>query len=445
MMSPPTYTHFMTISLRAVWFGVLAFALLTPAFSQEVPVRLSFKFILDASGNRPATGNINTVAEIDEQVTAGDQIFSSIISELRVEKLEVLDVAGHSEWYAAGNTDEERDGIRNAAIADPAGYYWRTNAVNVYITGASATAVSDFPPNNNIIIVCQGIFDTTVAHELGHILNLFHTHQPGGGDSCSDTIMDNENWSRDDIATNNFGAPYNNLTPAQQFQVDLVWRNLMSYHDPDNRNVLTFCQMDRESTQSYANRTTLLSRVPVYVDSAYTGTHNGSFTEPFQTIQQAINAGNLAGKAMVLESGIHTRPAVDLAIPSSVVTRKGASTVQDPPPPYMLPYSVQQSADPAVREPVRRALESDRRGDIAGVIAGLSEAESHASGRERTALQMEIAQRYRDLKQWADAEKWFRKAASGADQEELRKHALKQAGEMLERSKHEPAKGSITK
>ena len=68
--------------------------------------------------------------------------------------------------------------------------------------------------------------------------------------------------------------------------------------------------------------------------------------------------------------------------------------------------------------------------NIAGVIAHLQEAEKQASGRERNALQLELAQ-LRDSRRYADAATYFKKAADETDQEELRKHALKKAEAML--------------
>ena len=97
------------------WMSLISILSAVPAFGQEIPVRLSFKFILDASGNRPATGHLNTDAEIDAQIAAGNGIFSRFISELRLEKLEVVDVAGVSQWYSAGPSDTTISGLSAAA------------------------------------------------------------------------------------------------------------------------------------------------------------------------------------------------------------------------------------------------------------------------------------------------------------------------------------------
>lgn len=410
-----------TAALLAMFWGCSVSA-------QEVPVRLSFKFILNASNNRPATGNLNTDAEVDAQVARGNAIFSHFISELRLQNLEIVDVSGVSQWYNTGASETERNNLRAAAQAAPATYHWRTDAINVYITGAGGSAISDFTPNNNIILVCQGAWDTTVAHECGHILNLLHTHETccyANYDGCDDTLPDDSSWtSHDQMAVNSYGVVYSSLNAAQQANVDMTWGNLMSYHDPNNRSMLSPCQMDRQSTEAYSDRTWILSRTPVYVDALYGGAHNGSFTQPYQTVQQAINAGVLNGKVMVLEAGTHAHPASTVNSATDVITRKGTSIIQDAPPTYSLPYTVEESTNVAVRKAVVLAQEADRRGDLAGVITNLQAAEKHAVGRELTVIQLELAQRFRDSGRTIEAATYFKNVAAGADQPELRKLAL---------------------
>jgi hypothetical protein len=227
--------------------------------------------------------------------------------------------------------------------------------------------------------------------------------------------------------------------------VDLVFFNLMSYHNNLNGDTcfrLSPCQLDRLSTQAYADRGWLLSKEPVYVDNGYSGSYNGSFNEPYQTIQQAINASVLNGRVLVLKQGTHARPTSALSTWTDVVTRRGASTVQGVPPPYVLPRALEFSTNPAVKQAVIAAQECDRRKDMSGALTNLLQAASHATGRERDSLQMELAQRFRDTGRPEDAEPWFRKVAAQADQEGLRRIALERAGKMrLEAEKKRAAGG----
>jgi len=411
--------------------GVLVALILLsqPAPALEVPVRMSVKFILNGSGNRPATGEFNTDAEVNTQVDRANLIYANRGSEFRHQLLEIVDVSGASQYYLSDTDD--RDAIRNAAQADPVTYGWRTDAVNVYVTAANASARADFPPNNNIVIMCQSIFDTTLAHEFGHILNLYHTHS--GSETCSDTLPDDPDWTRDGISQNAYGLNYNQLSAGQKLLVDNTWGNLMSYHDGDNRSVLTSCQMDRESAQGYSDRTWLLSKIPVYIDNGAGGTMSGSWNQPFQTVQGAINANALNNRVMVLKAGTHVDPASSIITDTDIITRRGTSYVRDGRPDYDLTYNVEDSTNAAVRSAVVRAQQLDRQGDTNGALAALLEATRSAQGREKDALQLEIGQRLRDQGQFVKAAGYFEKVAQEADQPGLRDRSLKKADKMKQK------------
>jgi len=413
-----------------------------------VPVRLSFKFFLNGSGNRPATGELNTDTEIQTQVDRGNQILSSWTSELRIYNYEIVDVSGHSEWYN-GDTDD-RDAIRTAALADKTGFAWRDNAVNIYITAnTGCSARADFPPDNNIVIICQSIFDTTVMHEIGHILNLYHTHQgessgctncsasctAGNSDNCSDTLPDSQCWNQNQISQNAYGANYAALTASQQYNVNMVWSNLMSYHNGDFRSMISSCQLDRMSSQASDDQTWLLSKRPVYVDPSNGGSQNGTFTQPYSSIQGAINSGTLNGRVLVLDQGTHADPTSVITTTTDVVPRKGTATIQEYMPPYDLPSNLEDSSNPQVKAAIIRAQQADRKKDISGVITNLLAAESFATGHERDAIRLEIAQRYRDNKEYEEAAVWFQRVADEADQPGLRKRSGEKA--VAARKEHE--------
>ena len=416
---------------------IVGTAWLPSASGQGVPIRLSFKFILNGSSNRPPTGAINTDAEVIAQVERGNAIFSRWISEFRIQELEIVDVEGAQGFYNAGTS--QRDSLRNAAVANPGLFHWRTDAINFYITAADDSAISDFPPNNNIVLVCQGAFQTTVAHELGHSLFLLHTHSGesdgclncgpsctagnASADGCTDTLPDTRCWDQDAIATNAYGAAYAALNPSQRYQVDLVWSNLMSYHNLDDRWMLSPCQLDRMSAQCYVDRNWLLSKSPVYVDAGASGAQNGSFTQPYQTIQQAINSGILDGKVLVLETGAHAKPSGAVNLRTDMVTRRGASMIRDAPPEFSLPCTLEDSTNTAVRQAIVRAQQADRRRDIGAVVVNLLEAEKHAAGRERDAIRLELAQRLRDSQRFEEAASWFQRVADNADQPGLKRQA----------------------
>ncbi len=400
-----------------------------------VPVRVSIKFILNGSGNRPASGSINTDAEVTAQFTRSSQIFSRFVSEIRLHEVEILDVSGASGFYNNDASEASRDAIRNAAIANPSTYFWRSSSVNIYITGSGASAIADFPPNNNVVIMCQGSYDTTMAHELGHILNLLHTHETccGGGDDCSDTLVDDDAWnSKDQISNNAYGLTYANCSVGQKFNVDMTYSNLMSYHDPDNRSMISPCQMDRQSTQVWDDRNYFLSKLPIYIQAGYGGAQAGSFTQPYATVQGAINAGVLNNRVMVLKSGTHGNPSSTISTRTDLVTRRGTTVIQEKPPEFQLPYNLEESTNRPVREAILRVQASDKNKDAAAALAALLEAEKAATGREKHAMQLELAQRLRDANRPEEAQQWFQKVADGTEQSGLRKHALRRSDSMKE-------------
>ena len=392
----------------------------------SVPIRLSFKFILNVDGNRPSTGNLNTDEEVEAQVTRGNQILAAFISELRFETLEIVDLAGVSQWYLAGIDD--LGALRDAATGNPTLYRYRNDAINIYITATNQSAIAYYPPNNQMIMCCQGSWQTTVAHEAGHSLNLAHTHDD---DHCSDTLPDNESWDQNGIATNAFGLPYSQLTPSQQSQVNFVWHNLMSYHEPNNRSMISPCQMDRQSDQSYNDRNWLLSRIPTYVEAGATTwpwpADMGSWGTPDPTIQAAIDADEVSHRVVVLKAGNHPAAASALSTDTTVVTRSGASVCREVQPSYDLRYDIENSTNAAVRSAVVRAQEFDRQKNVPGVIASLLEAEKHATGREADAIRLELGQRYRDRRNFEEATAWFQRAAERADQPALKARAQAEA------------------
>jgi hypothetical protein len=421
-----------------LWSFAAAVLAVLSAEAAEPQVRLSFKFILNSSGNRPATGNINTDAEINEQVTRGNEIFADHISEFRFQNVEILNVSGQSSYYLNDASESSRDAIRSAALADPGAFFWRNNAINVYITGASDSAISKFPPDNDIIILCQGIFDTTLAHEVGHSLNLLHTHQGGGADNCDDTLPDDPDWTRDQIAVNAYGLNYNQLNASQKTLVDNTWGNLMSYHDPDNRSILTACQMDRQSAQGYADRTWLLTQIPTYVRvgaATVPFVDMGSWAFPYPTIQDAINAGEVNNRAVILLNGTHANPASVMTTDTDLIPRRGTAHIQDLKPAYDLPYNLEDSRNPAVRGAVIRAQQFDRLGDGTNALAALREAARQATGRERDALHLEIAQRLSADQRFSEAETYFTQLASESDQAGLRTKAQRKAQVMQAKQK----------
>jgi hypothetical protein len=270
-----------------------------------------------------------------------------------------------------------------------------------------------------------------MMHETGHSLNLYHTHQ-GGGDYCSDTLPDHEDWTRDQIASNSYGVVYADCTPAQQALVDNTWENLMSYHDGDNRHIITPQQGDRMSNLTWDDRSWLLTDTPVYIkDGAPAGGANGSWDNPYPTIQAAIDAGHVNNRTVVMmSSGSHDDPSSVIDSNTDLITRRGSSTIREKPPEYELRHDLENSTNSAVREAVVEAQNLAREGNEEGSLAALRRAAGVAEGRERQALLIEIGDRLKANEEFKEAETFYNQAASESDQPGLRKRFERKAAKM---------------
>jgi len=422
-----------TCTIPIGWLLGLLLALALPAqlaWSLELPVRVSVNFILNSSGNRPATGSINTDAEVNAQVERANEILKENSTEYKFHLLGINEVSGQSAYYGLDSTSANRDAIRSAAQANPSTWHWRTDAINMYINGGTGSAISDFPPDNNIVLFNQNIWDMTMMHEVGHSVYLYHTHQ-GPSDYCADTLPDNEYWNRDEIASNSYGVVYAGCTPAQQALVDNTWENLMSYHDGDNRHIITPQQGDRVSDLTYDDLW-MLTDTPVYIKSAEWPTGaNGSWDNPYATIQAAINAGQDNNRTLVLmSSGLHLSPYSVLTNNTKLITRRGTSIIEEMPPPYELRHDLENSTNNAVAQAVEEAQTQTRAGDEEGSLAAIRRAAELAKGKERHALLIEIGDRLKAKDEFDEAETFYSLAAAESDQPDLKKRFERKAKKM---------------
>ncbi len=431
-----------------------------------VDVRVSIKFILDAGGNRPAFGQLNTDAEIDAEMDWANAILSGVKSEFRIREIQFVDLAGVSQWYSSSASGTNRNNLRTAAQADPATYRWRTDAINIYINGGTGSAISDFPPNNNMILMNQGCGNTPscILHELGHSFSLLHTHEPccTNQDYCADTLQDNSSWNnKDQAAQANFGLNFNQLNASQQDQINLLWNNVMSYHTNEPQLRFSACQMNRTSDTNDSDRTWMLSKWPVYVRDSFSLFPNGRWGSPYRTVEAAVGSGTLNGRVMVLQQDSYQPPAtvfIGTGSPGDnveMVTRSGTSIIHGVQL-HDLPVDLSKSATPEVAESVVKMQAEDTLGrklmrqaeDAAkGAVTEearaailreaetrarvhkinslnlLQQAERFAADKELLAIQFELAQRFRDLGNCAEASRYFDLVANNTDQERLKTRA----------------------
>lgn len=448
-------------TIQALLLGLFMALILTGTANAQVPVRISIKYILNASDNRPALGNLATDEQIDAEVTAGINILAGVISEFSIDQIEFVDLTGLSKWYLTTATEANRDALRTAAQADPATYHWRTDAINIYITAGDSSAVSDFPPNNNIILMNQncGNNPSCILHEMGHSMNLYHTHS--ASENCADILPDNKDWTKDQLAQNSYSCLYANCTAAQKARIDLTYNNIMSYHTDEPQTRISACQMDRMSTQGDSDRNWLLSKLPIYVNGSVSPLFTiGRFVLPYTSLQTALSAGGLANKVLVLQQGDYTVTQDTISDTVEIVTRSGPSDITNPGfQAYKLPVDLENSKNPNVRKAIKGSQDEDmserkvrrdaqkaekaaskeeeknviradahkkRKVHRDNALKNLIDAEQYAEGNEKIAIQKQIAMRYRDAGDCAKAIPYFRKVADTTDQPLLKQEVLGQ-------------------
>lgn len=329
---------------RIVSCVLLASLLITVASAGDLQWRVSIKVILDADGERP-TGGLNTDVELLDAHTRANELLDTFRWPYSFEVTEIVELAGHSEWFDLPADGDTRDALEAAAEANPAGYLLRANALNVYVLNGDGGGFCQRPFDApHIYVLGRNAGVNTPFHESGHVFGLCHSHgcvsrgvecigSPCGGadspptsDDVADTIPDKDCWLQDEIACFNYGDVFADLTPAQQERVNDVWMNLMSYHSsgPDRR--LTPDQLDIlsvTSNQAYAHVGTGLAQ---YVGGAPITTPNGLSMTPHASIPAALVAAELApgDDVLILRPGTYGQP---LTISQSVCLRASRGNV----------------------------------------------------------------------------------------------------------------------
>lgn len=452
-------THLLRISctIALAWTALLA----PLAAHAWVPIRVSVKMILDANGNRaPATLGLTSDADVWDRVDLANERLADAGSEFRVELVEIVDLPDQEAYFGAMITSALIDDIYDQATSDPQGWEWRDDAVNVYINGSTSGqfgGYAKFPNDNRIFILAQNSKQTGFLHELGHNLDLRHTH---ASDSCSQTLNDDPDWTYpDEISQQNYGKDYDQLTAAQQQMIDWTFFNVMSYHGDLARVVLTNCQLARISDQAYDDRTWMLATTPFYVNPAEdplwtAGSWDWPFTDIDLLVTQLGVPAKLAGNTVVLEAGAHSLDEVLDLQGVEIVPRNGAVTIDHDSALWTLPRGAIEAAPASVRQGLRAARDAERAERRAwraqqeaeraqgrgapgaarpsmrraraedAVLSGLERAVAAAKGELRHVIQREIAERHRQSGRWQEAIDAYQQLADSTSQGVLRENAL---------------------
>ncbi len=243
--------------------------------------RVSVKVFTDANGNRPINAFDARIQGLIDDYNDRLKVFAR---GLQLELTEIVELSPDlNEWFnRQARNGDNRQALQDIATLLPDLFAYRANSINVYINN-SESGVCCGGGNGLIFMGDPGATSSTMFHEIGHFMGVSHTQGEGcngccpddlgccdlpGNDHVSDTIADLACWTRDEVATANFGTTYNNSTASQQARVDDVWLNLMSYHNNDLPDLrLTDGQIDRAGGVSNTERDNIAANYFRFVHS----------------------------------------------------------------------------------------------------------------------------------------------------------------------------------
>ena len=305
---------------------LLLFFAASPA-NADITIRLSVKFILTPGGTRPAAGDIGTSAGFDAEVTRGNGILAATGRGYSMQVVEYVDIrppvpgGQASDFWLNLDARANRQMIENAAVADQTTWRWNANAINLYVNNSSSGQCS-FPGTGGAISLGNDIGLGTVLHEVGHFMNLAHTHPGdpacttpafpvGDGDGLAETIPDHPCLGRDGLSQANFGGRnFSQLTAGEQAQVNSTWLNVMSYHQEDQ---LLTQQMDDWTDAASSSRRYVCTGRTWFVDrNCGAIIHNGSshcdlFSSPFNTVGEGVTSAQ-GGDIVIIRPGNYVEP-----------------------------------------------------------------------------------------------------------------------------------------
>lgn len=308
--------RFFICLLLVALFGV------APDAGAGVRWRVSVKIFTDDNGNRPVGAFDSVMQGLIDDYNERLQLFGR---GLRLELTEVVQLdASLSIWFnRAARNSANRQELQDAATLFPGLYAYRDNSINVYVNNSSS-GICCGGGNGLLFMGVPSATSSTMFHEIGHFMGLNHTQGEGCNGCCpddlgccnlpatdhvSDTILDVACWTRDEIATSNYGANDANITASQRGQVDNVWFNLMSYHQNDLPGLrLTQGQIDRAGGVSNAERDNIAANYFRFVSSTAGSDANPGLSpsQPIRTLSIAISAAG-ASDTIAFSAGTYTR------------------------------------------------------------------------------------------------------------------------------------------
>jgi hypothetical protein len=351
-------------------FAVMALLTALAADGQTIDLRLSVKIIgSPLAGTRPSGV---TPQMFTNAVAKANEWMAGYWRGYRYQLTEVVDIGGPSQggtngpskWFGVDprNTDDGTWQSFQADVQGSALYLLRTNALNYYVstpTHWNTGGAAPFPWEAPAWIAAWGIVNDGpfwVVHECGHFYGLVHTHGGCGCPATQGCSSLNGYWVGDDGLTDtlkeaagdacftsinqltlaNFNKWFTNCTAGEQTLAMNTFSNVMSYHDPPNKDTLmsrkTESQADLHTTYANSDRAHTISGRTRFVSATGNNVNSGlNSAAPKRTVLNAVSASAAGGGDIVL-----VRPGnynEQITISSTVTlraTRAGWATIGKP-------------------------------------------------------------------------------------------------------------------
>lgn len=198
---------------------------------EQARLRVSVKRVLSASGALPS-GRWGSAEIIRETLDRCNAALARTGLGWTLDLVEIQDARATAGFFTMASN--QLSSLEAAARADPAGFFWRGDAINIYVVDeiTDAGGTSFFPSEGEAIAInSRTIFAGSLGwlHEMGHYLNLRHTHE--ADDLVADTIFDPPLPEPFDCGRHDRNfidlAVARGEAPAD---IDAILHNLMSYH-----------------------------------------------------------------------------------------------------------------------------------------------------------------------------------------------------------------------
>jgi hypothetical protein len=335
-----------TCFLLAV-IAVLAF--FEPAAQAQLRVRVSVKFILGSSGQRPSVGGggfgsssyaLTSDSAVISNINYANELLTQMGRGYQYQLTEIQDVSGWSGFFSISARDqgnkEDLEAVATSNATTRAQFFYRSDAINIYINNSSSGYCS-FPGGGTIIFAGSQAYDTLLIHEMGHYMSLAHTHAgeqfrdsdnsscsaancscailiAGTSDGFADTLPDVDCWTRSQMVAANPGATTT--------QIDNTFLNIMSYHLPQDR--FTSDQFDAWTDAANSPRFSVLTgRTRFVATSGNDTTGTGTSASRFRTLDKGVTTAN-SGDIVLLRAGSYNETAT---ITKAVTLRATRGTV----------------------------------------------------------------------------------------------------------------------